>query len=781
MKNALDSAFSIRICAEASQIPGIEIPVWDFYSGADAELEVRRACLSVKRFGMEGKMRDRKKAEAAAKKLVAQMSLEEKASQLRYDSPAIPRLGIPAYNWWNEALHGVARAGVATSFPQAIGMAAAFDEELLRTVGDAVATEGRAKYNEYAKHNDRDIYKGLTFWSPNVNIFRDPRWGRGHETYGEDPYLTSRMGVAYVEGLQGTAGDGEGEYLKTAACAKHFAVHSGPEGLRHEFDARAGKKDMYETYLPAFEACVKEGEVEAVMGAYNRTNGEPCCGSDTLIRGILRGEWGFAGHFVSDCWAIKDFHEHHCVTKTPEESAAMALKAGCDVNCGVTYLHLLKAYEQGLVTEEEITQAAERLFTTRYLLGCFAETEYDKIPYEAVECREHLELAQKIAREGMVLLKNDGILPLRKDRLKTIGVIGPNADSRAPLVGNYHGTSSRYITMLEGIQDAVGEEVRVLYSEGCHLYKDRVEGLAWRQDRISEALTVAEHSDVVVLCLGLDETLEGEEGDTGNSYASGDKADLKLPESQRELLEAVAGCGKPVILCVLTGSAVDLNFADEHMNAILQVWYPGARGGKAAADILFGACSPSGKLPVTFYRDLEGFPAFEDYSMKGRTYRYLEKGPLYPFGYGLTYGRVEVRSATCESVSAQTPDLEKNGQGTAEMSMSDGDRSFAVKAVLENTGEYDTDEVLQAYIHAEDSAFAPLHPSLCAFTRVNLKAGEKKEVSLTIPASALTIVDEEGRRYVDGTHFGLYVGISQPDERSAELTGTRPMKIEITL
>ena len=773
--------FSIRICAEASQIPGIEIPVWDFYSGADAELEVRRACLSVKRFGMEGKMRDRKKAEAAAKKLVAQMSLEEKASQLRYDSPAIPRLGIPAYNWWNEALHGVARAGVATSFPQAIGMAAAFDEELLRTVGDAVATEGRAKYNEYAKHNDRDIYKGLTFWSPNVNIFRDPRWGRGHETYGEDPYLTSRMGVAYVEGLQGTAGDGEGEYLKTAACAKHFAVHSGPEGLRHEFDARAGKKDMYETYLPAFEACVKEGEVEAVMGAYNRTNGEPCCGSDTLIRGILRGEWGFAGHFVSDCWAIKDFHEHHCVTKTPEESAAMALKAGCDVNCGVTYLHLLKAYEQGLVTEEEITQAAERLFTTRYLLGCFAETEYDKIPYEAVECREHLELAQKIAREGMVLLKNDGILPLRKDRLKTIGVIGPNADSRAPLVGNYHGTSSRYITMLEGIQDAVGEEVRVLYSEGCHLYKDRVEGLAWRQDRISEALTVAEHSDVVVLCLGLDETLEGEEGDTGNSYASGDKADLKLPESQRELLEAVAGCGKPVILCVLTGSAVDLNFADEHMNAILQVWYPGARGGKAAADILFGACSPSGKLPVTFYRDLEGFPAFEDYSMKGRTYRYLEKGPLYPFGYGLTYGRVEVRSATCESVSAQTPDLEKTGQGTAEMNMSDGDRSFAVKAVLENTGEYDTDEVLQAYIHAEDSAFAPLHPSLCAFTRVNLKAGEKKEVSLTIPASALTIVDEEGRRYVDGTHFGLYVGISQPDERSAELTGTRPVKIEITL
>ena len=733
------------------------------------------------------KMRNRKKAETAARELVSQMTLEEKASQLRYDSPAIPRLGIPAYNWWNEALHGVARAGVATSFPQAIGMAAAFDEELLRTIGDAVATEGRAKYNEYAKHNDRDIYKGLTFWSPNVNIFRDPRWGRGHETYGEDPYLTSRMGVAYVEGLQGTGSaenatteNGEGAYLKTAACAKHFAVHSGPEALRHEFDAKASKKDMYETYLPAFEACVKEGEVEAVMGAYNRTNGEPCCGSNTLIRGILRGEWGFQGHFVSDCWAIRDFHEHHCVTKTPEESAAMALKAGCDVNCGVTYLHLLKAHEQGLVTEEEITQAAERLFTTRYLLGCFTETEYDKIPYEVVECREHLELAQKIAREGMVLLKNDGTLPLQKDRLKTIGVIGPNADSRSPLVGNYHGTSSRYITMLEGIQDAVGEDVRVFYSEGCHLYKDRVEGLGWRQDRISEALTVAEHSDVVILCLGLDETLEGEEGDTGNSYASGDKADLQLPEVQRELLEAVTGYGKPVVLCVLTGSAVDLNFADEHVNAILQVWYPGARGGKAAADILFGACSPSGKLPVTFYRDLDGFPAFEDYSMKGRTYRYLEKEPLYPFGYGLTYGRVEVR----EAVLAKAPvlsALEKAGQGISKTDVPDQSGDSVVKAVLENTGAYDTDEVLQAYIHAEDSAFAPLHPSLCAFTRVNLKAGEKKEVSLTIPASAFTIVDEEGRRYVDGTHFSLYIGTSQPDERSAFLTGMRPVKIEVVL
>lgn len=702
-------------------------------------------------------MKDRAKAAAAAKALVAQMTLEEKAGQLRYDAPAIPRLNIPGYNWWNEALHGVARAGVATSFPQAIAMAAAFDDELLQTIGDAVATEGRAKYNEYSRHNDRDIYKGLTFWSPNVNIFRDPRWGRGHETYGEDPYLTSRLGVAYVKGLQG-----DGEYLKTAACAKHFAVHSGPEGIRHEFDAKATKKDMYETYLPAFEACVKEADVESVMGAYNRTNGEPCCGSNTLIRDILRGDWGFEGHFVSDCWAIKDFHEHHCVTKTPEESAAMALKAGCDVNCGVTYLHLLKAYEQGMVTEEEITQAAERLFTTRFLLGCFDENEFDQIPYETVECAEHLELAQKIARESMVLLKNDGVLPLKKENLKTIGVIGPNANSRSPLVGNYHGTSSRYITMLEGIQDAVGDDVRVYYSEGSHLYKDRLEGLGWRQDRISEALTVAEHSDVVVLCLGLDETLEGEEGDTGNSYASGDKPDLQLPEVQRELLEAVAGCGKPVVLCVLTGSAVDLSFADEHVNAILQVWYPGARGGKAAADLLFGNASPSGKLPVTFYRDMEGIPEFTDYSMKGRTYRYLEKAPLYPFGYGLTYGDVAVKEASLIGKVAAGED-------------------FTVKAVLENRGACATGEVLQAYIRPEDSAHAVPNTSLCAFARVELGAGEEKEVELKIPAAALTIVDEEGKRYVDGTHFTLYVGCSQPDARSVELTGKKPVVVKIEL
>ncbi|MGN0295588.1 MAG: glycoside hydrolase family 3 protein, partial [Lachnospiraceae bacterium] len=476
-------------------------------------------------------MRDREKARQKAEELVSRMTVDEMASQLRFDAPAIERLGIPAYNWWNEGLHGVARAGTATVFPQAIGLAAAWDEELMLETGTVIADEARAKYNASVKYGDRDIYKGLTLWSPNVNIFRDPRWGRGHETYGEDPFLTSRLAVPYIKGMQG-----DGEHLKTAACAKHFAVHSGPEALRHSFNAKATKKDMYETYLPAFEACVKEADVEAVMGAYNRTNDEPCCASEELMNRILRGKWGFQGHYVSDCWAIRDFHEHHGVTKNGVESSAMALNAGCDLNCGCTYLCLKEALNRHLVKKETLKEAAVRLFTTRYLLGMFEETEYDAISYSSVESPEHLQIARKAAEEGMVLLKNNGILPLKKQSGTVIGVIGPNADSRRSLDGNYHGTASRYITALEGIQDYAGEEMRVLYSQGCHLFDDRVEKLADNDDRISEALAVAECSDVIILCLGLDETLEGEEGDTGNAYASGDKKDLELPAGQKRLM-----------------------------------------------------------------------------------------------------------------------------------------------------------------------------------------------------------------------------------------------------
>ena len=740
-------------------------------------------------------MRDHRKERAEARKkaqaLVAQMTAEEKASQLRFDAPAIPRLGIPAYNYWNEALHGVARAGVATMFPQAIGMAAAFDEEQMKRVGQIIAEEGRAKYNESIKHEDHDIYKGLTFWSPNVNIFRDPRWGRGHETYGEDPYLTSRLGVAFVEGVQG-----DGPVMKAAACAKHFAVHSGPEAIRHEFDAKASMKDMWETYLPAFEALVEEADVEAVMGAYNRTNGEPCCGHSYLMEDVLRGQWKFDGHFTSDCWAIRDFHEHHMVTANAQESAALALKKGCDVNCGNTYLHLLAALEEGLITEDDLTQAAVRLFTTRYLLGLFDGSEYDSIPYEKVECREHLEEALDLAKKGCILLKNDGLLPLnlKKDAIHTIGVIGPNANSRAALIGNYHGTASRYTTILEGIQDAVEEqnaaslaadpsagEVRVLYSEGCHLFKDKVEGLGLQQDRMSEALTVAEHSDLVILCVGLDETLEGEEGDAGNAYASGDKVDLHLPKVQEELIEKVTAAGKPTLVILTAGSAIDLSWSEEHNNAILLAMYPGAQGGKAIADLLFGKTSPSGKLPVTFYRTLEELPAFTDYSMKGRTYRYMEKEALYPFGYGLTYGNVQVTDVRAEAAACADQkavpvcDAQKAVPECGEKTAG----AVHVTAAVKNTGSAATEDVIQVYVKDLESSFAVPNYSLCKFQRVSLEAGEEKQICLTIDPQAFTIVDDAGKRYVDSRRFRLYVGTSQPDARSCALTGVQPAVTEV--
>ncbi len=702
---------------------------------------------------------NRKEARKKAEALVAQMTLEERASQLKYDAPAIKRLGVPAYNWWNEALHGVARGGQATVFPQAIGIAAAFDPELTEKIGDTVATEGRAKYNAYSAHEDRDIYKGLTFWSPNVNIFRDPRWGRGHETYGEDPWLTSRLGVAYVKGLQGS-----GETMKAAACAKHFAGHSGPEGIRHEFDAKISKKDLTETYLTAFQALVEEAEVEAVMGAYNRTNGEPCCGSPALQK-ILRGDWGFQGHFVSDCWAISDFHEHHMVTASAKESAALAINNGCDLNCGVTYLHIMSAYRSGLVSEETITESAVRLFTTRYLLGLFDGSEYDSIPYTEVESAPHLALSKKAAQESIVLLKNNGILPLRKDKLKTIGIIGPNADSRRALMGNYHGTASRYITVQEGLQDYLGEDVRILTSVGCELFRDRSESLAFSGDRLAEAKIVAENSDVVILCLGLDETLEGEEGDTGNSYASGDKVDLLLPESQRKLMEVLAETQTPVVLCLMTGSDVDLKFASEHFDAILQLWYPGSQGGAAAAEILFGDVSPSGKLPVTFYETLEELPDFQDYSMKGRTYRYMEKPAQYPFGFGLTYGNV--RAVEAEISADNSPAAEAKPE----------DISLHITVTAENAGTAATDDVLQIYCKCLDSPYAPRNQSLCAFQRIHLEAGEKGTFTIPVPAQALTVVDEEGIRRIDGKEFIFCAGFSQPDQRSCELTGNHPVEL----
>ena len=701
---------------------------------------------------------NREEAQQRARALVAKMTVEEKASQLKFDAEAIPRLGIPAYNWWNEALHGVARAGTATVFPQAIGLAAAFDTEMMKEIGSVIATEGRAKYNENQKYGDRDIYKGLTFWAPNVNIFRDPRWGRGHETYGEDPYLTSRLAVAFIQGLQG-----DGEYMKTAACAKHFAVHSGPEAKRHFFNAEASKKDMEETYLPAFEACVKEGKVEAVMGAYNRTNGEPCCASEELMNHYLRGKWKFQGHYVSDCWAIRDFHENHKVTDRPEESVKKALEAGCDLNCGCTYEKILNAYREGIIDEKYITESCVRLFTTRFLLGMFNETEYDKTSYLEVESKEHLELAEQAATESMVLLKNDGILPLKKEEIHTIGIIGPNANSRNSLIGNYHGTSSEYVTVLEGMKQAAGDQIRVLYSEGCHLWKDTIEHLAapGQPDRLAEAQAVAEYSDVVLLVVGLDETLEGEEGDTGHSDASGDKKDLEFPEPQKKLMDQILECKKPVILVNMTGSAMNLSVAEEKAAAIIQAWYPGARGGKAVSDVIFGEKSPSGKLPVTFYKDTSDIPDFEDYSMKNRTYRYYTGEPLYPFGYGLTYGKCVVNSVTAEKVYGQ----EKEFKG--------------VKLFIEteNQKNTETDDVLQVYIKDLDTEYAVLNPTLAAFKRIHLNGNVSGKTEIFVDKRAFTSVDENGDRKITGKNFKLYAGFSQPDARSEALAGVRCQEI----
>ncbi len=662
---------------------------------------------------LDKSMTPQERAEALADTLTVQ----QQAEQLKYDAPAIPGV-LPAYNWWNEGLHGVARAGTATMFPQAIGMAAMFDRDRLRRAGEITAEEARAKYNAAQAHGDYDIYKGLTLWAPNVNIFRDPRWGRGHETYGEDPYLTSRLGVEYVRGLQG-----DGKYLKTAACAKHFAVHSGPEAERHEFNAEASAKDIEETYLPAFRALVEEAHVESVMGAYNLVNGEPACASPFLM-GKLR-EWGFDGYFTSDCWAIRDFHTTHCITATAPESAAMALKAGCDMNCGNTYLHILAALEKGLVTEEDIRRACVHVLRTRIRLGQLDRTEFDDIPYTAVSTEEHKAASLECALRSAVLLENDGILPL-SDSIGTIAVIGPNADSRDALTGNYNGTADQYITFLEGIRERFSG--RILYSQGCHLYKDRCQGLAQPGDLYSEALAAAENSDVVIACVGLDATLEGEEGDTGNEFSSGDKPDLRLPESQRILLEKLSALGKPLVIVLAAGSSVNVGVK---CSALLDMWYPGQMGGRALAQLLFGDVSPSGKLPVTFYKSAELLPDIRDYSMRGRTYRYCApENVLYPFGYGLSYAKFTLSQ----------PEFTQK----------------TVSVTLANGSGFYAEDVLQLYIRG-DSEYDVPNGSLCGFSRVGLAPGESRRITLEIPAEAFDTVFPDGSRKRVGTHYILTV------------------------
>ena len=559
--------------------------------------------------------------------LTSAMTRSEKVSQMLYNAPAIERLGIPAYNWWNEALHGVARAGQATVFPQAIAMAASFDDALLKEVADAISSEGRAKYNEYKKQGKTDIYQGITFWSPNINLFRDPRWGRGHETYGEDRYLTARMGAAFVKGLQGD----HPRYRKADATLKHFAVHSGPESLRHSFNAEVSREDLYEAYLWAFRYCIEKASPAAVMGAYNRVNGEPACASNTLLAAILRSEFHFDGYVVSDCGAITDIYAHHKYVETKPEAAALAVKAGCDLNCGGAYAALEEAVDRGLLSEEDVTRAVERLMYARLSLGMFDdECPYDAISYDCVESPRHRAISLKMAEEGIVLLENNGILPLSPEM--NLAVIGPNAFDQSVYLGNYNGTPSEIRDFVSAIRDQLQGKLRI--AKGCESSR------LTAHHPIAEAVAAAEKSDAVILLMGLNPSMEGEEGDAYNTDASGDRTTLDLPDVQMQLLVALEKVGKPIVFVNVSGSCVNLQLPKEKCDALIQCFYPGAEGGDALANILFGKVSPSGRLPVTFYRSLDDLPPFEDYAMENRTYRYFKGEVLYPFGYGKSYADV---------------------------------------------------------------------------------------------------------------------------------------------
>ncbi len=673
--------------------------------------------------------------------LLSRMTFEEKVSQMTHKAKPVERLGIPEYNWWNEALHGVARAGRATVFPQAIGMAASWNTGLMRRVADAIGDEGRAKHHQALRQGNRSQYFGLTFWSPNINIFRDPRWGRGHETYGECPYLTGRMGIAFVRGLQGD----DPHYLKTAACAKHYAVHSGPEEDRHHFDARVSPRDLWETYLPAFRDLVEEAKVESVMGAYNRTNGEVCCGSPTLLGEILRGMWGFDGHVVSDCWAVLDFHKHHQVTADEPESAALAVNNGCDVNCGCTFPALLVARDRGIVSEEAVTASARRLLRTRFKLGMFDPPErvpYAQTPPEVVGCKMHRRINRQMARESVVLLKNEQeTLPLRTD-LNNVLVVGPTAQSPVPLRANYFGHGDRLTTIWEGIVGKLSAGTQVHYRQGCPLTGDGGGDFANLTKRAS-------HADVVIACMGLTTELEGEEGAAVDSDAGGDRRHIGLPGRQEELLKALHASGTPVVLVLTGGSALAVNWAQENLPAILMAWYPGQEGGEAVADVLFGEYNPAGRLPVTFPKSLEQVPDFRDYAMAGRTYRFMDAEPLYRFGYGLSYTRFEYSD----------PRLAPAGIAP--------DGSVAVSVEVANVGPRAGDEVVQCYLSAVEASVPAPRCQLAGFRRLHLPPGGRETVAFRIDPDQLAVYDDDGAPRVEPGTYRISLGGGQPDDPAA--------------
>ena len=651
---------------------------------------------------------------------------------------AIPELGVRSYEWWNECLHGCASSWNATVFPQAIGMAAAWNLDLVHRVGTAISDEARAKHHDCLRTGKLEPHTGLTYWSPNVNIFRDPRWGRGQETYGEDPYLAARIAVAFVRALQGD----DPKYLKLVATPKHFAVHSGPEKLRHSFDAHVSERDLRDTYLPVFEACVREGRAASVMAAYNRVNGEPAVASTRLLADILRGEWGFDGFVVADNYATTDVHAGHRVTATAAEAAALALKAGCDLDCGHAFGALVQAARQGLVGEDEIDLAVQRLFSARFRLGMFDPPEmvpYARIPASVINCDPHRELALEAARQSIVLLKNEpGILPL-SDTVARIAVIGPNADDPEVLRANYAGTTSREVTILEGIVSRA-RAARVVHVRGCDLNTDSRAGFG-------KAVRAAAQSDVAIVVLGNSPAFESEENHAWESEFGDDRLHINLPGVQEELLKAVCDTGTPVVLVLTTGSALAVNWAEKNVPAILNVWYPGEEGGTAVAEALFGDFSPGGRLPTTWYRSLEDLPPFEDYSMAGRTYRYCAGEPLYPFGYGLSYARFRYSDLR---ISPEQPEAGTSAQ---------------ISVSVENIGERAADEVVQLYIsHLVRSHQAPLR-ALQGFRRIHLRPGQRQEVVFTLSSTQMSVVDEAGDRIIEPGELAVSVGSGQAGSR----------------
>ena len=672
--------------------------------------------------------------DARVKDLVGRLTLEEKVTQIRNGAGAVPRLGIPAYDFWSEALHGVAREGIATVFPQAVGMAATWDVPLIHSEGEVIATEGRAKYNEYTRtHNgNSQKYTGLTFWSPNINIFRDPRWGRGQETYGEDPFLTGRLGVAFIEGVQGN----DPTYIKAMACAKHYAVHSGPEPERHSFNVDPPERDFYETYLPQFEMAVREAHVGGVMGAYNSIYGEPACANPLLLDDILRHRWGFDGYIVSDCGAINDIFAHHKYVTTPEQAAAVAVKAGCDICCGTDYNPLVNAVHQGLITEKEIDVAVGYALRSRFQLGLFDPP--DRVPFSNIsmaqnDTPENAALALRAARESIVLLKNDGLLPLDRAKIKRIAVIGANADSMPALLGNYNGTPSHPVTILDGLRRAILPQTEISYAMGCPLALRTNSDPAETAAMLKDAVAIAKKADIVIYVGGITSSLEGEEFHNRPQFVGflgGDRTLIELPAVQENLLKALGATGKPIVYVNCSGSAIAMPWEDKHLPAILQAWYPGEQGGNAVADVLFGNVNPSGRLPVTFYKSTADLPNFEDYSMSNRTYRYFGGKPLFAFGHGLSYTKFKYAKATL--TNSKVP----------------ADGAVRVAFNLKNAGAVAGDEVPQVYFRHKNSAVAQPKLALCGFTRVNLGAGETKQVTVEIPASQFRYWDTTQKKYV---------------------------------